>query len=92
MDTLKRLFPYLWASKWRVMAALTFMVGAKVANVSVPLLLKDLVDAMSFKPGDVQTVLVVPMALLLLCDDGRWITGQAIGVDGGFNAGHAVDF
>jgi meso-butanediol dehydrogenase/(S,S)-butanediol dehydrogenase/diacetyl reductase len=35
---------------------------------------------------------IVPMALLLLCEDGRWITGQAIGVDGGFNAGHAVDF
>lgn len=34
---------------------------------------------------------VVPMALLLLSDDGRWITGQAIGVDGGFNAGHAED-
>ena len=65
MDTLKRLFPYLWAYKWRVVAALTFMVGAKVANVGVPLLLKDLVDAMSFKPGDVQAVLVVPMALLL---------------------------
>jgi hypothetical protein len=32
------------------------------------------------------------VSLLLLCDDGRWITGQAIGVDGGFNAGHAVDF
>ena len=58
MDTLKRLFPYLWAYKWRVIAALTFMVGAKVANVGVPLLLKDLVDAMSFKPGDVQAVLV----------------------------------
>ena len=65
MDTLKRLFPYLWAYKWRVVAALTFMVGAKVANVGVPLLLKDLVDTMSFKPGDVQAVLVVPMALLL---------------------------
>ena len=65
MDTLKRLFPYLWAYKWRVIAALTFMVGAKVANVGVPLLLKDLVDSMSFKPGDVQAVLVVPMALLL---------------------------
>ena len=65
MDTLKRLFPYLWAYKWRVVAALTFMVGAKVANVGVPLLLKDLVDTMSFKPGDVQAVLVVPVALLL---------------------------
>jgi NAD(P)-dependent dehydrogenase (short-subunit alcohol dehydrogenase family) len=34
---------------------------------------------------------LVPMALLLLCDQGAWITGQAIGVDGGFNAGHAED-
>lgn len=47
------------------MAALAFMVGAKLANVGVPLLLKNLVDAMSFKPGDVQAVLVVPAALLL---------------------------
>ncbi|MDB5742823.1 MAG: transporter related protein [Polaromonas sp.] len=63
--TLKRLFPYLWEYKWRAVAALTFMVGAKLANVGVPLLLKNLVDAMSFKPGDVQAVLVVPVALLL---------------------------
>jgi ATP-binding cassette, subfamily B, heavy metal transporter len=63
--TLQRLFPYLWDYKWRVLAALAFMVGAKVANVGVPLLLKNLVDAMSFKPGDVQVVLVVPAALLL---------------------------
>jgi ATP-binding cassette subfamily B protein len=64
-DTLKRLFPYLWEYKWRVIAALSFMVGAKMANVSVPLLLKELVDAMSFKPGDVQVLLVVPGALLV---------------------------
>ena len=63
--TLKRLFPYLWDYKWRVMAALAFMVGAKLANVGVPLLLKNLVDALSFKPGDVQAVLVVPAALLV---------------------------
>ena len=63
--TLKRLFPYLWDYKWRVLAALSFMVGAKVANVGVPLLLKNLVDAMSFKPGDVQVVLIVPAALLV---------------------------
>jgi ATP-binding cassette, subfamily B, heavy metal transporter len=63
--TLKRLFPYLWRYKWRVIAALGFMVGAKVANVSVPLLLKQLVDALSIQPGDPKAVLVVPMALLL---------------------------
>jgi ABC-type transport system involved in Fe-S cluster assembly fused permease/ATPase subunit len=64
-DTLKRLFPYLWEYEWRVIAALSFMVGAKMANVSVPLLLKELVDAMSLKPGDMQALLVVPAALLL---------------------------
>ena len=65
-ETLKRLFPYLWQYKWRVLAALTFMVGAKLANVSVPLLLKELIDAMSFKPNDPMVVLVVPVSLLLV--------------------------
>ncbi len=64
-STLKRLFPYLWRYKWRVIAALAFMVGAKLANVSVPLLLKNLIDTMSLQPGDPKAVLVVPMALLL---------------------------
>ena len=64
-DTLSRLFPYLWAYKWRVIAALAFMVGAKMANVGVPLLLKNLVDAMTLKPGDPTALLVVPAALLL---------------------------
>ena len=64
-ETVKRLLPYLWTYKWRVMAALTFMVCAKLANVSVPLLLKDLIDAMSFKPNDPQAVLVVPVAMLV---------------------------
>ncbi len=63
--TLQRLLPYLWQYKWRVVFALAFMVGAKLANVGVPMLLKELVDAMAFKPGDPQAVLVVPVALLL---------------------------
>ena len=63
--TLKRLLPYLLTYKWRVAAALLFMVGAKLANVSVPLLLKDLVDAMSFKPNEPVQILVVPVALLV---------------------------
>ncbi|WP_225780922.1 ABC transporter ATP-binding protein/permease [Xenophilus sp. Marseille-Q4582] len=63
--TLRRLFPYLWRYKWRVLAALAFMVGAKLANVGVPVLLKHLVDAMNLKAGDAQALLVVPVALLL---------------------------
>jgi len=65
-ETLKRLFPYLWQYKWRVVAALSFMVGAKLANVSVPLLLKELIDAMSFKPNDPMAVIVVPVSLLVV--------------------------
>ena len=64
-QTLKRLLPYLWTYKWRVLFALSFMVGAKLANVSVPILLKNLIDTMTLKPGDPAAVLVVPVALLL---------------------------
>ena len=63
-DTIQRLFPYLWTYKWRVIVALAFMVGAKLTNVGVPLLLKNLVDTMSYKPGDPAAVLVVPVSLL----------------------------
>ena len=64
-STLQRLFPYLWLYKWRVMVALTLMVGAKVANVGVPLLLKNLVDSLTLQPGQLTAVLVVPVALLI---------------------------
>ena len=64
--TLARLFPYLWQYKWRVIAALTFMIGAKVANVGVPLLLKQLVDTMNPNlVSGTQALLVVPVALLI---------------------------
>ena len=63
--TLARLFPYLWEYKWRVVAALSFMVGAKLANVGVPVLLKNLIDQMTPQPTGVQILLVVPVALLI---------------------------
>ncbi len=64
-NTLKRLIPYLWEYRWRVLLALLLMVGAKLANIGVPLLLKQLVDAMNVKPGSAQALLVVPVGLLL---------------------------
>jgi len=70
--TLQRLFPYLWTYKWRVMFALGFMVAAKGANVSVPLLLKKLVDTMTPAVGAAtglptgsEGLLIVPLGLLL---------------------------
>ena len=63
--TLAKLLPYLWRYRWRVAIALGFLLLAKVANVSVPLLLKQLVDALAFKPGDPVAVLVVPIGLVV---------------------------
>ena len=63
--TLRKLLPYLWRYRVRVALALAFMVAAKAANVSVPLLLKQLVDSLSIKPGDPAALLVVPVGLLV---------------------------
>jgi ATP-binding cassette subfamily B protein len=63
-STLKKLLPYVWQWRWRVLVALSFLVAAKLANVGVPLVLKQLVDALDLKPGDPRTALVVPVALL----------------------------
>ena len=63
--TLRRLFPYLWRYRWRVAIALTFLISAKMANVSVPLLLKELVDSLAPAPGSAAALLVVPVGLLV---------------------------
>ena len=63
--TLRKLLPYLWRYRWRVVAALAFMVAAKGANVAVPVLLKYLVDDLSIQPGSAAAMLVVPVGLLL---------------------------
>ncbi len=63
--TLKTLFPYLWAYKWRVLLALSFLVGAKMANVGVPLVLKKLIDHLSIGPGSPQALLVLPVGILI---------------------------
>ncbi len=62
-DTLSRLMPFVWRYKWRALSVLALLVMAKIATVSVPLLLKQLVD--SLNPTLTQAVIVVPVALLL---------------------------
>ena len=54
------LWPHLWEFRWRVLAALSCLVVSKLANVGVPLLLKEVVDALE----PTQAVLAVPFALL----------------------------
>ena len=57
---LRLLVPYLLEYKWRVAAALTFLTLAKLANVGVPLVMKQVVDGLDARTA----VLAVPIALL----------------------------
>jgi ATP-binding cassette subfamily B protein len=57
---LATLLPYLWEYRWRVALALAFLVAAKLANVAVPLVLKEVVDGLD----PTLAVLAVPAALL----------------------------
>jgi ATP-binding cassette subfamily B protein len=59
---IRTLIPYLWEFKWRVILAMSFLVAAKLANVAVPLVMKQIVDALDAR----QAVLVVPLALLVM--------------------------
>ncbi len=54
------LLPYIWAYKSRVILALLALVAAKVANIGVPLLLKQIVDSLDTRTA----ALAVPLALL----------------------------
>jgi ABC-type transport system involved in Fe-S cluster assembly fused permease/ATPase subunit len=56
------LLPYLWEYRWRVLAALTLLVGAKFTNVAVPLVMKEVVDGLD----PTLAVLAVPAALLAI--------------------------
>jgi ATP-binding cassette subfamily B protein len=59
---LAMLLPYLWEYKWRVVIALAFLVIAKLANVGVPLVMKEVVDGLDAR---LQAV-AVPVALLAI--------------------------
>ncbi|MDB5791713.1 MAG: metal transporter permease [Massilia sp.] len=63
--TLQTLFPYLWVYKWRVIAALGALIGAKMANVGVPLVLKQLIDQLAIDPAHPQALLVLPIGALI---------------------------
>jgi len=62
--TLKTLIPYLLAYKWRVGLALVCLVGAKLANVGVPLVLKQLIDHLTVAPNRSQAMLALPIGIL----------------------------
>src|SRR5450759_3053354 len=60
-QTLRSLVPYLLEFKWRVIVAMSLLIFSKLANVSVPLVLKEIIDAMD----KTKSVLVVPVFLVV---------------------------
>lgn len=62
---LLKLLPYLWTFRVRVGLALGCLILAKVANVSVPLALKHIVDALDASQGGAMALAAIPLALLL---------------------------
>ena len=62
-ETIKSLFPFIWAYKVRVIFALACLLAAKGANVAVPLVFKHLIDGLAITTA--QAFIVVPAALLL---------------------------
>ncbi len=59
-QTLRTLFPYLWQYRGRILAALACLVLAKLANVTVPMVFKEMIDEFS------DNRLALPVLLLLL--------------------------
>ena len=59
--TIRTLLPYLWEFKGRVVIAILLLLAAKVASVAVPLVLKDIVDALD-QP---RAMLALPVFLLV---------------------------
>ncbi len=58
-----RLLPYLWKYRYRIAIGLVFLVLARIANISVPIVLKGIVDSLQETP--LRAVLAVPLALLV---------------------------
>ena len=58
------LAPYLWEYRGRVLLALALLVSAKLANVSVPLVMKGIVDGLNPGLDPKLAMVAVPVALL----------------------------
>ena len=69
LTNLKRMMPFLWSYKGRVLIALASLMLAKVATVGIPLILKDIVDALDVSSSDpankIDSLLSQPVVLEL---------------------------
>ncbi len=62
---IRDLLPYLLEYKFRVTLALSCLIAAKVANLGIPILMKDLINDLNIKVDSPQALLVIPVALIV---------------------------
>jgi len=70
-SAIKSLWPYLWEFKSRVILAFSLLLLAKVAAVSMPWVLKNIVDTLDLT---LNTQLILPLSFLLLYGGLRFAT------------------
>ena len=62
---IRDLLPYLLEYRFRVLFALSCLIAAKFANLGIPILMKDLIDSLDVKAGSPQSLLVVPVGIII---------------------------
>jgi ATP-binding cassette subfamily B protein len=62
---IRDLLPYLLEYRFRVIVALSCLVAAKVANLGIPILMKELIDSLDIKASSPQALLVVPLGIII---------------------------
>ena len=62
---IRDLLPYLLEYRFRVIIALSCLIAAKVVNIGIPVVMKELIDSLDVKANSPQAVLVVPLGIIL---------------------------
>jgi ABC-type transport system involved in Fe-S cluster assembly fused permease/ATPase subunit len=62
---IRDLLPYLLEYKYRVLVAIGCLVAAKFANLGIPVMLKQIVDALDVRNNVASALLVVPIGLVV---------------------------
>ena len=62
---IRDLLPYLVEYRFRVIIALSCLIAAKVVNLGIPIVMKELIDSLDIKASSPQALLVVPLGIIL---------------------------
>lgn len=62
---IRDLLPYLLEYRFRVFIALSCLIAAKVVNLGIPVVMKELIDSLDIQANSPQAILVVPLGIIV---------------------------